>query len=141
MVRHNLHIILITNYFWQISAFFLHFPLYLLKKFHLAVLQLVFLLKIRNLLFCCQQKVQISFSKNITEICRTCLLWVLAVGPLIKLFSFLFFCFFFNLPSSDHKWRESFAVCVKFFTDFSFIFWYDSIEKFNKTRLFFNLFY
>ena len=34
VVRRNLNTVLITIYFWQISAFFLHLPLYLLKKVH-----------------------------------------------------------------------------------------------------------
>ena len=43
-----------------------------------------------------------------------------------------FFCFF-NFPNSDNKWKKSFAVSVKFFRDFSFIFWYDRMENVNET--------
>ena len=49
------------------------------------------------------------------------------------------FCFF-NFPNSDNKLKRFFAVSVKFFRYFSFIFWYDSMEKVNETRFIFQFF-
>ena len=47
---------------------------------------------------------------------------------------FFISCFyFFNFSNSDNKSKKSFAVSIKFFRDFSFIFWYDSMEKVNET--------